>query len=197
MPQNSCASKEEVIYKAVEKLMTKDLDMQSIKMSDVAAVAGIGKGTIYEYFSSKEELFVKSIIYYIGNVLEVIKDIIRDELSFKEKFLTGFENIYENKQKGCILFRVISQMPIEIFKNNILEDGSGERLLEDIQNAILELYEYGVAQGVIKKHDKEYVFLTVRASVSAYITSVIDMENEEKRREVLENTYKLFVKALN
>ena len=37
------------------------------KISEIAIVAGIGKGTVYEYFESKQSLFEEMIIYFIDN----------------------------------------------------------------------------------------------------------------------------------
>ena len=42
--------------------------LANAKMSQIAQAAGIGKGTIYEYFSSKEELFWKAFEVYMEEV---------------------------------------------------------------------------------------------------------------------------------
>lgn len=42
------------------------------KMSDIAEAADIGKGTIYEYFRSKDEIFVASFHFFLENVDSVI-----------------------------------------------------------------------------------------------------------------------------
>ena len=42
------------------------------KISDIAVAAGIGKGTIYEYFQSKDEVFAASFYYFMEKFEEVI-----------------------------------------------------------------------------------------------------------------------------
>ncbi len=47
--------KEEAIYSGIIALIKRGVNPYSIKVSDIALEANIGKGTIYDYFSSKEE----------------------------------------------------------------------------------------------------------------------------------------------
>ena len=42
------------------------------KISDIAEEAGIGKGTIYEYFRSKDEVFSATFNYFMDKQEEVI-----------------------------------------------------------------------------------------------------------------------------
>ena len=44
----------------------------STKIADIAEAAGIGKGTVYEYFQSKDEVFAASFYYFMEKFEEVI-----------------------------------------------------------------------------------------------------------------------------
>ncbi|HBH12338.1 MAG TPA: hypothetical protein DDX29_04335 [Clostridiales bacterium] len=55
------------------------------KMTDVAEYAGIGKGTIYEYFDSKKTLFEESFINNLEIGYNDIRTIFESESCFKEK----------------------------------------------------------------------------------------------------------------
>lgn len=48
--------KEIAVYEAVLKLLGQGENLSALTVSRIAAAAGIGKGTVYEYFSSKEEI---------------------------------------------------------------------------------------------------------------------------------------------
>ena len=44
------------LYEAVLKLLDEGADINTLKVSDMTERAGIGKGTAYDYFKSKEEI---------------------------------------------------------------------------------------------------------------------------------------------
>jgi TetR/AcrR family fatty acid metabolism transcriptional regulator len=48
------------------------------KMIDIATAAGIGKGTIYEYFTSKEDVFATSFEYFFQSLELSIRDKLKD-----------------------------------------------------------------------------------------------------------------------
>ena len=80
------AEKELLMYKAVIEMVQENYDINSIKVSDITSRAGIGKGTAYEYFGSKEEIIVKALFYdtYV-HILNVEK-IMKSDKKFKEKY---------------------------------------------------------------------------------------------------------------
>lgn len=53
------------MYRAVVDLINEGSDIKALKVSDITGRAGIGKGTAYEYFSSKEEIISSSVLYYV------------------------------------------------------------------------------------------------------------------------------------
>lgn len=55
--------KEKAIYQAVLELFEEGADLNSLTVSEITKRAGIGKGTAYEYFSDKEEMIAKAIVY--------------------------------------------------------------------------------------------------------------------------------------
>ena len=52
--------KQEIALVALDLFAEKGIEAASI--SEVAKAAGIGKGTVYEYFASKEELIVSAFM---------------------------------------------------------------------------------------------------------------------------------------
>ena len=46
------------------------------KMIDIARYAGVGKGTIYEYFRSKEEIFVSAFQYFFQDIEMALQNVV-------------------------------------------------------------------------------------------------------------------------
>lgn len=92
------------IYHAIEELVAEGADLLSMRVSDIAAKAGIGKGTTYEYFSSKEEMIVKAMVYLVGSMVNRIINQMEKLSSFQEKFMMLLDEMEEKaKQRVCIL----------------------------------------------------------------------------------------------
>jgi AcrR family transcriptional regulator len=73
--QKSDTKRAEILAAAAEEFARRDF--HEVLMDDVAAHAGVGKGTLYRYFPTKEELFVAAVL--VG-----LKD-------FHDRFLLIFE----------------------------------------------------------------------------------------------------------
>lgn len=58
------------MYRAVNTLLQEGKDIPEMSVSMITAQAGIGKGTAYEYFDSKEEIIVGALLYEIQTVTE-------------------------------------------------------------------------------------------------------------------------------
>ncbi len=56
-----------------------DKGFHRARIADIAAAAGVGKGTIYEYFPSKKELFQQLLVHIFNTYLEHLRRICREE----------------------------------------------------------------------------------------------------------------------
>jgi len=61
----------ERIVNAAIKLFA-DADYAQVSMDDIASAAGVAKGTLYNYFRSKEELYVEVIRYRFESLVELL-----------------------------------------------------------------------------------------------------------------------------
>ena len=74
----SVKTKDTLIIEASLKLF-KEKGFSAVRIADIAKEAGVGKGTVYEYFSSKEELLVRACSYSCTQVGEDIEEVLRNE----------------------------------------------------------------------------------------------------------------------
>lgn len=67
--------KKDIILDAMQRLMN-STNAQAISVSDIAAEAGIAKGSIYYYFKSKEDILEAVIERSYSNAIEKAKDLV-------------------------------------------------------------------------------------------------------------------------
>lgn len=77
-----------LLYEAVLAMVTDGWDINRMKVSDITAQAGIGKGTAYEYFSSKEEIIANAVLYDVEMRLAHVLEITKGEGRFCRKICT-------------------------------------------------------------------------------------------------------------
>ena len=76
MPEDN---KKEKIYDAVMQLILEGRNMKTIKVSEIADRAGIGKGSIYLYFASKDDVIVEAAGYFLNTWLRPFREFKIDE----------------------------------------------------------------------------------------------------------------------
>ena len=132
---------------------------QNSKIEDIAKSADIGKGTLYEYFSSKDELFLEVFSRFKESVLSkywvVLKDV-SDPLSklkrvakisadicaddkIQMKFLAQFSFECMTREEGNKLSELLNEYNEEIAAliSGIVKDGIEEGLLKPLDVKIL------------------------------------------------------------
>lgn len=201
--QNDIYSEKEVmIFNGVTKLINEGVKLHAIKVSDIAQAAGIGKGTIYDYFKSKEEILKKSLRYSMDIGISKVLSKINEVNGFKNKCYTIFEItetcVKDYQSAANPLFSNISPYEFNELINNDLEwINKRDILLKDTVEALVLL---GTKEGIIKEQeDKEYA-ITVFVSVVMGFQNIICCNIEEDREKIekdKERSYKLLIKALN
>lgn len=80
-----------------------DVGIKKLTVSQVAQTAGIGKGTIYEYFENKEDI-----------IFEIINMHIEEH---HKQFLEAVENIETTKEKIFLYFQFVFDDSVENMKH--------------------------------------------------------------------------------
>lgn len=88
--------KKEKVYSAVLELFKEGKNIKDIKVSEIADRAGIGKGSIYMYFKSKDAVIVDAVKYFFGVWLTPFREYnIDNSIEFK-KIVEDFLEIHKN-----------------------------------------------------------------------------------------------------
>lgn len=74
------------IYEAVISLVDEGMSIPEIKVSDISKRAGIGKGTVYEYFYTKDQVIVQALLYSVEIKLGALSESLEEKTGFREKY---------------------------------------------------------------------------------------------------------------
>lgn len=92
------------MYQAVMELIEEGEDPNLLRVSMITERAGIGKGTAYEYFDSKEEIIIYSIVYQMQATMSAMEQKLQGKVSFQEKLDCLLDEAgVRNGKKNCFL----------------------------------------------------------------------------------------------
>lgn len=194
--------KEIVIFNGLIDLIRNGANPYSIKVSDIAKAANIGKGTIYDYFSSKEEAISKALLYSINNELESAHLRIQSRDNFKDMFFEVLTIIEENMQNNLSTINLLlSSGGVHKFYEHLqTEKHDLSNCIKVIDNLVRKLLTVGYKEGIINtKEDHYYQTMAVRGAVASYsgYLSARELFPDKTREDAMESIYRMLVKALN
>lgn len=106
------------LYQAVLELLDEGADINAMKVSDITDRAGIGKGTAYDYFKSKEEIIASAVAYDMGMKVQTELSQLERCESFEEKVRRIFDWIalQHQEQKSFVRFLRLATQTCEVGK---------------------------------------------------------------------------------
>lgn len=206
----SYTNKETAIFEAVAQLLSDGKNSHELKVSDIAREAGIGKGTVYEYFPCKNDLLKRSISYLLLKEYSRISKIISNSGSFKDCYmdlLEAYDETIDSKMPNIwALLHSLEFKDFCVFSDN--SDSSLEVMFElDIKNNNTIL-EFGMKEGLINSDTTvEDMGFALAGAVSAYITysrrgeALIKDKSDERIKEMKdkykERSWEMLLKILS
>lgn len=98
----------EKIFHGVLTLAQQGVQMHAVKVQAIATAAGLGKGTLYEYFSSKEEILAETMLWCMDREMNALDEQLMREDSFEKQLENAQEFIVTLLQKRGSSYRVIA-----------------------------------------------------------------------------------------
>ncbi|MDR1204674.1 MAG: TetR/AcrR family transcriptional regulator [Peptococcaceae bacterium] len=180
--------KKEIIIRAALEMFC-EKGFHNTKMEDIAERANIGKGTIYEYFRSKESLFenaLRSGLEYIDNI--VVKEVLLKSTSTEklEAIIRGYINIlFQFKH----LAKLVS---LDLFDNVGMDKCKFQKqdqphFVERLE-FVMDIIRNGVEQGEFRQIDPFTAAFSIISSVFGAAFRMLLYPNEEISEEAAAET---------
>lgn len=173
-------------------------------VADIAEKAGIGKGTIYEYFNSKEEIFTNLIESWTtkanDNLNELLNDIKDPEEKLKAIFNWNIDWLNSLESDiSKIFLEVINQTITEggvFFNDRVIMDDMCSGIRGKIRDTILEGVSDGIFMPSIAKHAEK-----ISLNISAYLDGtglyfLMNKPSADEHKELTNHFLKGLLKSL-
>lgn len=194
-----------LIYQAVPQMLKEGADINTLKVSEITERAGIGKGTAYEYFSSKEELITRALLFYIEKKVNDIENISESQNSFPDKIhavLDYVEQNFDDIREFCMLVRIGtgSYEISEPLKNEY------ERMQETfdchrMDHLIDRMIEQGRQEGILTENNTFLCRMAFASQMMMYTAALLQQEkadlNVPETEKLKTFVYHALVKSLN
>jgi len=150
--------KKHVIILAAKRVFARD-GFLNAKVEEIAKAADVGKGTIYEYFSSKDELFLKVFGVFKENVLSRFWLLLDLDTSAIEKLRRFAQITAEIHLDPDLNMNLLIQFRLECLnrKNDVEFNKILSEYDEEITALVSGLIGEGIDEGLIKPTDKELI----------------------------------------
>ncbi|MGE5418093.1 MAG: TetR/AcrR family transcriptional regulator [Acidobacteriota bacterium] len=137
------------------------------KIEEIALLADVGKGTVYEYFSSKLELFKEMFIKVMKNYTENVGDLpLAQSPTAKDKIIWIFENhlrfIVDHRDFAVVTFGDMGGMDEDLLKwmyemrkegiarlEMLVQEGIDSGEFREVDPAIIANFLAGMMRGIV------------------------------------------------
>jgi AcrR family transcriptional regulator len=122
------------------------------RAEDIATQAGIGKGTLYLYFRSKEDIYVAAVQHAIDQLNERIRDRLQSSEDIRQRILAYVAVRLEFWLEQKSLYRLLLTVGREPQHRK-----QTNAVLRSTTQSLIDLFEEGVAKGELKAQPFEAI----------------------------------------
>jgi len=115
-----------------------------VKLDEIAARAGVGKGTLYLYFKNKEDLFVQMALEGVAQMVVRIHEITAMKLAFRERYFLFGREVGDFVLKRAVMFQLMNQAGSEAIQKEFMKQH------RNLIRSARGLLQAGVDEGVFR-----------------------------------------------
>ncbi len=170
--------------------------LSNFKMAEVAEEAGVGKGTLYEYFSSKEELIIGSV----GDFMMEFEQYVGARIGSLPGPVEKIERLIEASLEFCLENEDRLDALLDFYAVGIPRSGGTPALMDlgprykSVIQWVGSVISEGIEQGIFRPVDPEFVASMVIAMLDGFFfqaaIGAIKLDPKEISRKVRDTLLK-------
>ena len=190
-------NKHELIINAAIKVFARD-GLEKGKIADIAKEAGIGKGTVYEYFRSKKDIFKVIEQSMFSEIATEFKSIKSSPLSPKEKILHIMNwSLNMSMEMGDTML-IITELWAQASRGHYHGTTSSQLVdfYEEYKIEIEHILEEGIDAGEFRNMNKEGVSTMLMAFLDGLGLQIIIMKNPKVFHKIKSEAIESFMRGI-
>jgi TetR/AcrR family fatty acid metabolism transcriptional regulator len=123
------------------------------KMADIAIQADVGKGTLYEYFPSKDALFLHAFRVWFGYFAEQMSDIVETEKDPYRQLILFYTQFFSTLESYRDMYLIYFDFWSELTRNPLLNKQDIADVYQGLRDLLTGILEDGVERKVFRAMD--------------------------------------------
>lgn len=180
--------KQILIFEGVMNLLQEGRPIHELRVAEIAEASGMGKSTIYEYFSSKEEIIREALTYHLRKSLgSMVKQVLQSEC-LEEMLWNAVDYLEESLEKRVtgIFLLLLTKDPTKAGTGHYLDPMMKREIDQLIAKELDKVLLSGRREGSISSEIAlEDLRMTVLGFFSAYVHEILPLKPlgcKEKRK---------------
>ena len=189
------AKKNQIIHAALQVFAKNGIAKS--KMIDIADAAGVGKGTIYEYFRSKEDIFAEAYQAMFAGMSEMLEKAL-SETDDPRKKLDSLINIslnffgHDSRDFAAVMMDFWAE-GVRTKNEKMIELIDLKQIYKEYRDLIGAIVQEGINRGIFKKTDvQSYAAIIIAALDGIFLQMIIDpqiIDIEKIKKSFSENIF--------
>lgn len=186
---------EKVMRSAINEFIKNGFEKANV--GDIAKNAGVAKGSIYQYFENKKELFLYSVKWS----LDLFMNKFGKDLTIQNKEMDIFDFFYHTSKNSMIQIREEREISIfiqDVFlgKYNDLTDESLSYLTKFSDEYILNIIRIGKENGSVRKDIDDHILNLFIVGVSFKIKEYLMNKARSQGEDIIDEDYEQYEKEI-
>ncbi|MFZ5353676.1 MAG: TetR/AcrR family transcriptional regulator [Bacillota bacterium] len=186
---------EKVMRAAVHEFLTHGFEKGNI--GDIAKNAGVAKGSMYQYFENKKELFLYCITWATKLMIQKYSHNLRQS----QQHFNVFEYMYQNYKEVWIQLReerevVVFLQDVFLGKYASIKDESMSFMMKAMDEQILKMIREGKENGVIRRDIDDNMLSLFMTGVSVKFKEYLMNKARAKGDDIIDEDFSIFEKEI-
>jgi len=172
-------------------------DITQISLSEIAKKAEIGKSTVYEYFSNKDELVCDTYMYMFDYYEKLIFKPLENQ-HFKSAFVEQVKRILDSMKDAKYIVETILNKHNEInYPNQEVLDYKLEEIRVKMEERFIDIFKLGIVQDQLPSplRQNKHRGYVIQALISGLLFQYVNDQTHLKESELLDLIFDEVIKT--